>query len=106
LASATIATLSGRRWRNSVTHGPGALAWVSTDLAPWISRVRRLFEEFLAFELQAHDFSRFHVDRVQLKYSFGDINADYVFATIHLGPSGLPVKISFFHFGHFDAVGP
>jgi hypothetical protein len=43
---------------------------------------------------------------VQLKYPFGDINADYVFATIHLGPSGLPVKISFFHFGHFDAVGP
>ena len=38
---AHLATLSGRRWRNSVTHGPGSLAWVSTDRAPWISNVRR-----------------------------------------------------------------
>jgi hypothetical protein len=56
--------------------------------------VGEVLEELLALELQAHDFSGLLIDPVQLKHPLGDINADYVFATIHFGPSGLPVKIS------------
>jgi hypothetical protein len=55
--------------------------------------VGEVLEELLALELQTHDFSGLLVDPVQLKHPFGDIYADYVFATIHFGPSGLPVKI-------------
>jgi hypothetical protein len=55
--------------------------------------VGKVFEELLTPKLQVHDFSGLPIDPVQLKYPFGDINAHYVFATIHFGPSGLPVKI-------------
>ena len=55
--------------------------------------VGKVFEKLLALELQAHDLSALHVDPVQLEYSLGDIEAHYCFATIHSGPSGLPVKI-------------
>lgn len=42
---------------------------------------------------------------MHLKYLFGHIHADR-FDRIHDESSGLPVKISFFHFWRFDAVGP
>ncbi|MGZ4982304.1 MAG: hypothetical protein ACXWAB_12755 [Methylobacter sp.] len=64
-----------------------------------------MFQKLLAFELQTDDFARFAFDPVQLKYTFGDIDTDYHFAIIHLGLSGLPVKMSILHLGYLDAVG-
>ena len=67
---------------------------------------RKVRQKLLALELQTHDLSSLLVNPVQLKNSLRRIHTNDCFASIHLGPSGLPVKISFFHFGHFDAVGP
>jgi hypothetical protein len=70
--------------------------------------VGKVLEELLALSLQARDFSGLHVDRVQLKYPFGDIDTDYIrfcyltFRTLRLACEDFRI----FHLWHFDAVGP
>jgi hypothetical protein len=48
----------------------------------------------LTFELHTHDLSALLIDPVQLKHPLGNVNANYCFAVIHLGPSGLLAEIS------------
>ena len=55
--------------------------------------VGKVLQELLALELHTHGFAGLRVEPVQLKNPLGNVNADDRFASIHLGPSGLPVKI-------------
>ena len=68
--------------------------------------VGEVLQELCPCQLQVHDLARFHIDPMQLEHPLRRIHADDRSVSLHLGPSGLPVKSSLFTTWHFDAVGP
>jgi len=54
--------------------------------------IGKVLQKLLALELHTHDLSGLLFNPVQLKHPLRRIHANYCFANIHVGPSGLPVK--------------
>ena len=61
--------------------------------------IGKVLQELCPCQLQTHDLARLHIDPVQLKHPSRRIHADDRSASLHLGPSGLPVKSSLFQLG-------
>ena len=64
-----------------------------------------MLENLRALDRLVHDLARFLIHVVNLKYMLCNVDSNW--RKLHLGLSGLPVKIDMiFHLENFDAVGP
>ena len=61
--------------------------------------VGEVLQELRPRQLQVLDLAGLHIDPVQLEHTLRRIHPDDGSVSLHLGPSGLPVKSSLFHLG-------
>ena len=61
--------------------------------------IGEMFQKLRPHQPQVDDLARLHIDPMQLEHPLRRIHADDRSASLHLGPSGLPVKSSLFPLG-------
>ena len=61
--------------------------------------IGEMFQKLRPHQPQVDDLARLHIDPMQLKHPLRRIHADDRSVSLHLGPSGLPVKSSLFPLG-------
>ena len=86
-----------RRGAGAVGSGPRPAARLHRDHAR--HAIGEVLQELRPGQLQIHDLAGLHIDPVQLEHALRRIHPDDGSASLHLGPSGLPVKSLLFHLG-------